>query len=234
MTRREPIQGQGSNIQPRVGRWRAGALAGGLFLLLAHRSLPVLAADVEADARRAYYAAHYPDEHGPFARRQDAVDAALLALHAHAETERWWTEWLTLVTRDRYGKWWHTSPKEGRVLGARQCAVSYSASEVRRPGSTLVSTAHTHPRGDLFPDPRPSPPDNRNPHEMFLLRSDGNVWFFKPHETRTKLYGRVRAGAIDSAYRGDAAARLRRGADPQAVLPGPPPPLPPSLSKPET
>jgi hypothetical protein len=204
-------------------------------LVLAPRpSLATPAADDATAKRRTYYAVRYPGEKGPFVRQQEAIDAALLALSAHAESENWWTEWLTLVTRDRYGKWWHSPPKEGRVLAARQCQVSYSISEIRRPGSTLVSTAHTHPRGDLFPDPRPTSPDNRNPHEMFLLRSDGNVWFFRPHETTPKLYGRVREGALDSRYTGANEKRLRRKNDDDAVLPGTTPPLPTSTAGAET
>jgi len=180
----------------------AGRLAGGVAVvvglgLLLGSSQPVAADD--AAARRAYYAAHYPGERGPFGGRQEAVDAALRALAAHAESEQWWTEWLTLITRDRYGKWWHSLPKEGQVLAARQCQVSYSIREVRRPGSTLVSTAHTHPRGDLFPDPRgEASPDNQNPHGMYLLRSNGDVWFFRPHETRPKPYGRLAAGVLET------------------------------------
>jgi hypothetical protein len=190
-------------------------------LVMAYRTAPATAAGADAGARKAaYYAVHYPGEQGPFASRQQAIDAALLALNSHAESEKWWTEWLTLVTRDRYGKWWHSLPKEGQVLAARQCAVSYSISEVRRPGSTLVSTVHTHPRGDVFPDPRPRSPDNQNPHEMFLLRSDGNVWFFRPHQTRPKLYGRVQSGVLESRYTGRNEPRLRSTNDADAILPG--------------
>jgi hypothetical protein len=168
-------------------------------------------------ARRAYYAVHYPGEHGPFAHRQEAIDAALRALAAQAESESWRTEWLTLVTRDRYGKWWHSLPKEGQVLAARQCQVTYSIREIGRPGSTLVSTAHNHPHGDLFPDPRASSPDNRNPHEMFLLRDDGNVWYFKPHDTRAKLYGHVAGGALETCYAGAKLPLLRSDDDRSAV-----------------
>lgn len=203
-----------------VARTRNGsaALAGTLVVLasLVVGSTSVAAPDA-ASARRTYYAVHYPGEHGPFAQRQAAIDAALRALGARAESESWRTEWLTLVTRDRYGKWWHSLPKEGQVLAARQCQVTYSIREVGRPGSTLVSTAHTHPHGDLFPDPRATSPDNRNSHEMFLLRDDGNVWYFKPHDTRAKLYGRVVGGALDTRYRGSSLSRLRSDDDPDAV-----------------
>jgi len=209
----------------KVGRSRRSARAfvvlAGVLPLLAHRPSLAAAGATDATARRAYYAVRYPGEQGPFARHQEAVDAALRALGARAESENWWTEWLTLITRDRYGKWWYSPPKEGQVLAARQCQVSYSIREVARPGSTLVSTAHTHPRGDLFPDPRgEASPDNQNPHEMFLLRSDGDIWFFRPHETRPKLYGRLAGEAIESRYLGDDFARLRKADDPEAIRPG--------------
>ena len=216
-----------------AGRRPAGRLARevvglvGLVTLLAPGTS--VAVDGPTPARRAYYAVHYPGEQGPFTSRQEAIDAALRALGAHAESQRWWTEWLTLITRDRYGKWWHSPPKEGQVLAARQCQVSYSIREVQRPGSRLVSTAHTHPRGDLFPDPRAgASPDNQNPHEMFLLRSDGDIWFFRPHETRPKLYGRLAAGALETRYQRRDLARLRGEDDPTAVRPAPAPqqPLP--------
>jgi hypothetical protein len=159
----------------------------GLLLVLA----------LSGDARkRAYYAAVYPNEHGPFVRRQDAIEAGLFALHARAEAGDWGCEWLTMFTRDRYGKWWYTTPKEGGEAGPGECQVSYSSREVRRPGSTLVATAHSHPRGDVFPDPRPDPDDNRNAQEMFLLRSDGNVWHFGPRQTRATLYGRMAADGL--------------------------------------
>jgi hypothetical protein len=47
----------------------------------------------------------------------------VLALNARAESEQWWTEWLALIFRDRYGKWWHSAPKEGRVVSVGLCAV---------------------------------------------------------------------------------------------------------------
>ena len=59
--------------------------------------------------------------------------------------------------------------------------------------------------------------------EMFLLRSDGNVWYFRPHETRSKLYGRVRAGVLESRYTGRNEVRLRSINDADAILPGPAP-----------
>ena len=189
----------------------------GLAALAGSRPAPAASGGDAAAARRAYYAVRYPGEQGPFKRRQQAVDAAVLALSARARSEEWWTEWLALIFHDRYGKWWHSLPKEGRVVSVGQCAVSYSAREIRRPGSTLVSTAHTHPRGDLFPDPRPDSPDNRNAQEMFLLRSDGGVWFFKPHDRRGSLYGRVLEGALERADSGAAEARRRGNRDGEAV-----------------
>ena len=221
-----------------VSRWSRCAV--GTLLALPCLAAPLSSSATppsEPAARQAYYAIHYAGEHGPFASRQGAIDAALRALGGHAASESWWTEWLTLVTRDRFGKWWYSSPKEGQVLAARQCQVSYSIREIRRPGSTLVSTAHTHPRGDVFPDPRPTSPDNQNPHEMFLLRSDGNVWFFKPHEMRPKLYGHLSGESFDtleSRYVGRDLERLRRGSDPEAIRPPPPPPqaqLPPAAAR---
>jgi hypothetical protein len=138
--------------------------------------------------RRAYYAVRYPSENGPFPSKRAAVGAALAALHARADAEDWGCEWLSLISRDRYGGWWHTSPKTGSEVAPNQCEVAYSSAEIRRPGSRLAATAHTHPRGDLFPDPRPDPEDNRNDHEMFLLRSDGQAWRFAPHSFAATPY----------------------------------------------
>jgi hypothetical protein len=143
------------------------------------------------DEQQAYYAARYQGEHGPFASQQQAIDASLTMLYKHAEAERWGCEWLTLQSRDRYGRWWYSTPKTGHAAGPNQCEVRYSSAELRRPDSTLVGTAHTHPRGDVFPDPRPKPPDNQNPHPMLLVRSDGSIWHFPPASTTPTLFGRM-------------------------------------------
>ena len=161
-----------------------------------------MAKSADAAGRTAYYAVHYPGEHGPFADRGKAIDAALIALNGRATTGDWACEWLIIYSRDRYGAWWYNEPKEGHARGPNECVVSYSERELRRPGSRLMGTAHNHPRGDVFPDPRPSPLDNQNDQEMFLLRHDGGVWYFPPHETHPKLYGRLREGAVESLCRG--------------------------------
>lgn len=143
------------------------------------------------DEEQAYYAARYGGENGPFVSRHRAIDASLTMLFQHAEAEDWGCEWLSLLSRDRYGRWWFSTPKTGHAAGPNQCEVSYSSAEIRRPDSRLVSTAHTHPRGDVFPDPRPNPPDNRNSHPMFLVRSDGRIWHFPARSTTSTLCGQV-------------------------------------------
>ncbi len=158
-----------------------------------------------------YYAVRYPGENGPFASKRAAVADGLTVLRARADAEDWGCEWLILISRDRYGRWWHTSPKTGREVAPNMCEVAYSSAEIRRPGSTLVATAHTHPRGDLFPDPRPDPPDNRNGHEMFLLRSDGQVWRFGPHSRAARPYSAARTCSTGAAGRARA-GRPGRGA----------------------
>jgi hypothetical protein len=164
-----------------AGPWRRfwhvmTALLSLVALVLAN---PPGAPDV-VQQRHAYYARHYAGENGPFPSKSAALDAGLAVLRLRATAEDWGCEWLILISRDRYGRWWHTSPKTGSEVAPNQCEVTYSSAEIPRPGSQLFATAHTHPRGDLFPDPRPDPPDNRNDHEMFVLRSDGGVWRFAP------------------------------------------------------
>lgn len=171
-------------------------------------SAPAAAGETKR-GRAGYYRIHYPGEHGPFATRQEAIDAGLVALEVRAQAGAWSCEWLIFYTSDRYGAWWYSDPKEGHPVGAGTCEVAYSEREVRRPGSKLVATAHSHPRGDLFPDPRPRPPDNQNDHEMFLLRSDDNVWFFRPHDVQSSLYGTIRRGLVETSSRGPAACLLR-------------------------
>lgn len=131
----------------------------------------------------------YPGENGPFSSKRAAVDAGVAALRARATAEDWQCEWLAMISRDRQGRWWHTSPKTGSEVAPNTCEVTYSSREIRRPGSTLVATVHTHPRGDVFPDPRPNPPDNRNSHEMFVVRSDGRTWRFAPRSFIPTPYG---------------------------------------------
>jgi hypothetical protein len=43
---------------------------------------------------------------------------------------------------------------------------------------------------------------------MFLLRSDGGVWFFRPHDRRATAYGRVRNETLE---RSDDGARGAQG-----------------------
>lgn len=158
---------------------------------------PIQAPPVRTDVRRAYYSLRYAGENGPFRSKPAAVHAGLMALYSHAEAERWGCEWLIMLSRDRYGAWWYSTPKTGHEIAPNQCEVSYASTEIRRPGSTLVATAHTHPKGDLLPDPRPNPPDNQNAHPMFLVRSNGTIWYFAPRSTTPTEYGQMRPGAVE-------------------------------------
>jgi hypothetical protein len=186
-----PKQAQGG-ISPTAPGASAWAVAQAAAQAAAARA----AAEASAE-KAAYYSTRYPGEVGPFETFTEVLHAGVNDLYYYNYMTRYTMEWGTVFFKDRYGKWWYTAA----VTDMREDSVTLDPNQlIRRPGSTVGASAHSHPQNDSQ-----SPTDNSSPYYMFVVQPDGLIYIYQPsydgtQNKKLKLYGRTNGYKVDTKY----------------------------------
>src|SRR5690348_12227740 len=141
-------------------------------------------ARLACDDQRAYYAYSDPSEVGPYVSMQAALHDALMASYWNQAAELPGEgEWGSMIYKDRYGLYWFTAPIRGVVLPDGSWVTMLNAGSISRPGSTVVASEHTHPKGTYDPtgSGTTNGGDNQSDHPMFVIKGDDTVWYFPPN-----------------------------------------------------
>lgn len=158
-------------------------------------SSPSTAAVARA-ARELYYATRYDNENGPYTTYDEAIRASQYmlwnAVHLWMQGDSNLEQGL-LISRDQYGQYWHLTPRVS--LDHR---ITLYTSEVKRPNSTVVAMAHSHPEDtpsftEVFPEG--SGGDNLTGYDQFVQRFGGDIWYYRPNTHEPKLYGAIQKGS---------------------------------------
>ena len=150
-------------------------------------------ARLACDDQRAYYAYSIPVRFRPYVSMQAALHDALMASYWNQAAELPGEgEWGSMIYKDRYGLYWFTAPMRGVVLPDGSWITMLNTGSISRPGSTVVASEHTHPKGTSH-DPTGSGTtnggDNQSDHPMFVIKGDDTVWYFPPNTERALFDG---------------------------------------------